>query len=330
MAQMQRLQKGLFAGVLVAVCAAVLAACGDDDDSPAGAAAEATSVKVGVVPVADVAPLFVGDEKGFFRDEGIEIEHQFADGGAAIVPAVLSGDFDIGFSNATSLVIAGSKGLPVRMIANGAGAGTDADDAPDALLVRKDSDIRSANDLAGRTVAVNTLNNVWQVTINKALERSGVDYRKVKYTEVPFPEMPAALEAGRVDAVSVMEPFVTTIKQSGGRVVLNPMEETERNYTIATWFASESFIAEQPDVVERFVRAVERSLDYAEQHPAEVRRAVLEYTKTPAETAQVMDLTRWERELDTSSIELTAKLAEKYGFVEEAPAIDDLVWDGKY
>jgi NitT/TauT family transport system substrate-binding protein len=192
-------------------------------------------------------------------------------------------------------------------------------------MVSKDSDIRTAEDLEGKTIAVNTLNNVNTLTNNAALERAGVDYRGIEYTEVPFPEMPAALEAGRVDAVTVMEPFLTVIEQAGGRAVLNAMEQTERNYTIATWFASEQFIADRPDVVERFVRAVERSNDYAEQHPDEVRQAVLDYTETPPETARRMNLTQWGSELDEQSIELTAQLAERYGYVEEAPTVDALV-----
>jgi ABC-type nitrate/sulfonate/bicarbonate transport system substrate-binding protein len=322
--------RGLFAVVLVALCAAAWSSCGEDDDAPASAAGEPATVKVGVLPIGDVAPLFLGDQKGFFREEHLTIEPQFADGGAAIVPAVMSGDLQIGFSNVTSLVIAGSKGLPVQSIAHGASAGTDARHAPDAVMVRKDSDIRTAEDLAGKTIAVNTLNNVNSLTNNAALERLGVDYRGIEYAEVPYPEMPAALEAGRVDAVFVMEPFLTVIEQAGGRTILNPMEQTERNYTIATWFASERFIHERPDVVERFVRAVKRSNEYAQQHPGEVRRAVREYTETPPETARVMNLTRWDSELDTSSIELTAGLAERYGFVEQAPALDSLVWDGRH
>jgi hypothetical protein len=54
---------------------------------------------------------------------------------------------------------------------------------------------------------------------------------------------------------------------------------------------------------------------------------VLDYTEMPPEAAEAMTLTRWEPGLDTSSIELTARLAERYGYVERAPAIDALVWD---
>jgi NitT/TauT family transport system substrate-binding protein len=322
---MQR-PKRLVASVLAALCAAVLVGCGDED-SPGAGTDRATTVKVGVVPVVDAAPLFVGIQKGFFRDEELTIQAQFAEGGAAIVPAVMSGDMEIGYSNTTSLVIARAKGLPLRIVANGAVAGTSAQDAADAAMVRGDSEIRTAEDLEGKTVAVNTLNNVATLTLNSALERSGVDYRKVKVTEVPFPDMPAAIETGRVDAAFVQEPFVTAMKEAGARVIFNPMEETERNYTFAAYFASERFIEEQPDVLERFVRAVERSLDYTQQHPDEARRAVLEYTKTPAATVKAMNLTQWGRELDASSIELTARLAERYGYVERAPEIDTLVWD---
>ena len=67
-------------------------------------------------------------------------------------------------------------------------------------------DARTPADLEGKTVAVNTLNNIGPVTINHWMEKHGGDYTKIKYVEVPFPDMGAALEAKRVDAAFTVEP----------------------------------------------------------------------------------------------------------------------------
>jgi ABC-type amino acid transport substrate-binding protein len=103
----------------------------------------------------------------------------------------------------------------------------------DAVLVKDSGPIRTPKDLEGRTVAVNTLQNVGPLTINAALEKAGVDYESVKYVEVPFPEMAAALEADRVDAAWVVEPFVTQGRRSGARPVLFPFEGTVADLTVA-------------------------------------------------------------------------------------------------
>ena len=103
---------------LVVVCTALIGACGDDDSGGSGGGgSEVTKLKVGVIPIADVAPLYLGMQKGFFKEENLEIEPQLAEGGAAIVPSVVSGDYQFGFSNVTSLVIAASKNLPVQIVA---------------------------------------------------------------------------------------------------------------------------------------------------------------------------------------------------------------------
>jgi NitT/TauT family transport system substrate-binding protein len=305
-------------------CASMLVACGGDDGG-GGAGGEPATLKVGVIPIADVAPLYVGIDKGFFKQEKLTIEPQLAEGGAAIVPSVVSGGNQIGFSNTTSLIIARSKKLPVRIISQGDIGGTNAKDAPDGLLVPKNSPIKSAKDLEGKTVAVNTLQNVGPLTINRALEKRGADYTKVKYVEVPFPEMGTALEAGNVDAIWVVEPFVTQGKAAGARVLFNPFEEAAKSLTVATYFTTERYIEENRDVVDRFVRAINKSLEYADSHPEEVRKAVLDYTEIPPKAAQAMTLPQWGKELNEPTIETTAQLAEKYGFVEQAPSLDDLI-----
>jgi NitT/TauT family transport system substrate-binding protein len=317
--------------LVLALAAALIVGCGGDDDEggggggAAGDQSEPTTLKVGVIPIADVAPLYLGMEQGFFEEENLTIEPQLAEGGAAIVPAVVSGDYQIGFSNTTSLIIARSKDLPVKILTQGAVGGTSADDAWNALMVPKGSDIAEPNDLEGKTVAVNTLNNVGPLTINTAMANAGADYTKIKYVEVPFPDMNAALEAGRVDAAWMVEPAYSGARAAKGKAIFHPYEETAENLTVATYFATEQFIGENQDVVDRFKRAMERSLDYAAQNPDAVRTTVGNYTEIPPEVTEAMHLPLWQADLNETTIERTIELAGEYGFIEEAPSLDDLI-----
>ena len=243
--------------LLIALVFALVAGCGDDGGSgggggDGGGAAEPVTLKVGVIPIADVAPLYLGMDKGFFEEEGLTIEPQLAEGGAAIVPSVVSGDYQIGFSNTTSLIIAGSKKLPIQIISQGVLAGTGPDDAWDGVIVPKGSDVKDLAGLEGKTVAVNTLNNVSQVVVNTALKEAGADYTKVKYVEVPFPDMNAALESGRVDAAFQVEPGYSGGLAAGSKNIVNAYEAMAPNYTVATYFASKQYIAEHRDEVDRF------------------------------------------------------------------------------
>jgi NitT/TauT family transport system substrate-binding protein len=328
---MPGLRRCLSIGLGVLACAAGLAACGGDDDGGGGGEAAATdpvTLQVGVIPIADVAPLYVGMKQGFFKAENLTIEPKLAEGGAAIVPAVMAGDDDIGFSNATSLIIAASKDLPVQIISQGVLAGKGRDDAFDGMFVKEDSPIRELSDLEGKTISVNNLNNVGPLTINNALEKAGVDPKSVKYLEVPFPDAVAALEADRVDAIWVVEPFRSQAAAEDFRMIMNPFEEAAPNYTVATYFASKEYIAKNPAVVERFVRAMHKSLEYSQTHPEVVREVVPTYTEIPEGVAKDMVLPTWQADLNEDTIQLSIDLSEKYGFIEEKPELDELIHRG--
>src|SRR5437764_3494096 len=319
----RRVQRLVVAAMAVVACGTLVSACGSSSSS--GGAGKPTTLKVGVIPMADVAPLYLGVQKGFFKAQKLTIQPQLAAGGAAIVPAVLSGSDQIGFSNTTSLIIATSKGLPIQIISQGVLGGGTPKQAWDAVLVKKGSTIRTAKDLEGKTIAVNTLQNVGPLTINTSLKKQGVDYTKVKYTEVEFPDMPAALESGRVDAAWMVEPFVSQAKAAGAMALLTPYESTAPKLTVATYFASKQYIQQNPDVIKRFVTAMNKSLEYAQSHPAEVRKIVLTYTKIPAQAAQVITLPQWQADLNRPTIDTTATLAKEYGFVKSVPNLNDLI-----
>jgi NitT/TauT family transport system substrate-binding protein len=327
----RRRRRAIAALAALVTAAMVLAACGGDDSSGGGGggtgtqAAKPVTLNVGVIPIADVAPLYLGIKKGFFEAEKLTVEPQLAEGGAAIVPSVLSGDYQFGFSNTASLVIAASKKLPVQIVSQGVLGAASPDEAWDAIVVPKGSDIKTAKDLEGKTVAVNTLNNIGPLTINNWMEKNGGDYRKIKYVEVPFPDMGAALEAGRVDAAFAVEPAYSGAVAAGGRPLFHSYEEMAPNMTVATYFASKQYIAENKDVVERFQRAMTKSLEYAAKNEAEVRAVIGEYTKIPPEVIEKIHLPTWRPDLNEPTIQAVAELAKKYGFVKEAPALDDFI-----
>ena len=317
---------------VLAVAALAVTACGGGDNGggntgggSSSQAAKPTTLNVGVIPIADVAPLYLGIKKGFFKEQNLTIKPKLAEGGAAITPAVLSGNFQIGFSNTISLLIAASKGLPVQIISQGVLAGKDKSQAWADLLVLKNGPIKTAKDLEGKTIAVNTLKNICEVTIKASLQKQGVNVDSLKFLEVPFPDMNAALDSKRVDGACVVEPFVSQGKAGKARGIDPFYINTAPDLTVATYFTSRRYAEQNPDVVDRFVKAINKSLDYAQSHPDEVRGVLSSYTPIPAEAAQKIKLPIWRSDLNTDTIRLLSRLSKQYGLIDKEPDLHALI-----
>ncbi|SOD93091.1 ABC transporter substrate-binding protein [Blastococcus haudaquaticus] len=307
-----------------------LAACGGDDSSGDGGggggdAQEVRELRVGVIPIVDVAPIYLGVEQGFFEDRGMDVELVPGSGGAAAVPGVVSGDYDFSFGNVTSVLLAGSEGLPLRIVANGVATTGDPETDFSGVVVPGDSAIQDASGLQGRTVAVNNLKNIGEVTIRKAIEDAGGDPSDVNFVELPFPEMPAAVAGGDVDAAWVVEPFLTVSKNQGSRSILAPFAEPIENLTVACYFTTEQMLQEDPELVDEFQAAMEESLTYANENPDEVRRIILTYTQVPPEAAEAIALPSFPAEIDVESVETVAELMQEFGITSEQADVDSLL-----
>ncbi|MGO1561571.1 ABC-type nitrate/sulfonate/bicarbonate transport systems periplasmic components-like protein [Actinomycetales bacterium JB111] len=310
---------------LAALSAATLAlaACGEDSEASTDGL---TPLSVALFPAADVAPVYLAIEQGFFEDEGLDVSVQMLDSGAAATAAVVSGDVNIGFSNPASVVIARSQNLPVTIVAPASAAGDTPEDAYSGVLVQADSDIEDITDLEGRTVAVNALGNILEITLRHALDDAGVDSSTVELVEIPFPEMPATLEAGHVDAIFEVEPFVTQTVQTGtARVVATPYELTAPALTGAVYFSNEQFLGENAEDAAAFRRAMEQSVAYADEHPDEMRAQVAEFTEIAPETIDEMNFAQLATDVPREMIELYADLLTQYGLVESEVDIDALM-----
>jgi NitT/TauT family transport system substrate-binding protein len=305
-----------------AAMAVALAACGGDSGSEAsGDDGGMQSVAVGVIPIVDVAPIYLGIEEGFFEEEGLDVTLETGQGGAAIVPGVASGQFQFGFSNNTSLLIAEQQGLGIDIVTAGNSSTGEVGNDFGAVVAPQGSDIREPADLEGQRVAVNTLNNIGSTTINNVVREDGGDPSSIEYVELAFPDMPGALAQGQVDAAWVVEPFLTISTSQGATPVAWNFAATDPDLMVASYFTSRQMAEEDPEMVEAFTTAMNRSLEYAEENPDAVAEILTTYTELDADTAGALTYPRWPTEIDEESLELQADLAVEDGALEEKPDI---------
>jgi NitT/TauT family transport system substrate-binding protein len=295
------------ASAAAAVTAAlVLAACGGgDDDSSAGGGedGELTPVTVGLIPIIDVAPVYLGIEQGIFEEHGLDVTPESGQGGAAIVPSVISGDFQFGFGNSMSTVIGASTGIDLRVIASGNWSSGDRDNDGYTIMSADDS-ITELTDLEGMTVATNTVNAIGDSVVREAVELAGGDPDSIEFVEMPFPDMPAAMDSGQVDAAWIVEPFVTMSLDLGAHIVSPVLLDIADEWEISTYFTSGT---------------------YAQEHPDEVRAILDEYLELPEGLADRVILPAWHPGVSRDTFDIYYRMAEERDLLQGDVDLDLLL-----
>jgi NitT/TauT family transport system substrate-binding protein len=283
--------------------------------------------KLGYMKIVDVAAMFMAVEKGFFKSEGLELETVPMAGGAVIVQGVTSGDLQIGWTNVISLYQAHVEGFDFKLISAGA-SNVKAKRESHAMMVPKASPIKSAKDLEGKTVAVNTLNNIVHLMARAWIDKNGADSNKVRFVELPFPQMEAALVGSRVDAASIHEPFATAAVEKGAsRVLSQPWGEVLPKFLIAGWFASDKWIQKNKDMTQAFIRAVGRGVDAVHADPEAGRAAMVKWAGLNPGLAGKIGLPLFEKNLSEKDLQATIDLTQKYKMIARAFKAREVISD---
>ena len=282
-----------------------------------------TKVTVGVIPIVDAAPIWLGQEKGFFADAGLDLHIETGTGGAALIPGVVAGTFDFAFGNYVSSMVAREKGLDLKYVMNAISIS----DAPQshAVIVADDSDIQTPADLAGKTVGVNNLGNIDEITIRSIVAADGGDESTINFVEVAFPDAEAAVTNEQVDAARLNDPLLAAAVSHGVRIIMDNFAEFHPDLDISGYFAAGDTITDKPDLVEAFVGAMNRSFEYAQAHPDEIREISMTFTKMTAEQLDTIRLATYTSEFHRDAIEQLGEAAVKYGILDSLPDLTKLL-----
>ncbi len=238
------------AAVLSAATPMALSSCAADD---------------GVIRVNEVthsvfyAPLYLADGLGYFEEEGITIELTNGGGADATMAAVLSDGADIGFCGpeaAIYVAIGGSNDQPKVF-----GQLTKRDGS--FLVGRSDEPDFEWSDLEGKEILAGRKGGVPAMTFEYALKEQGVN-ATLNY-DVAFNMMTAAFESGVADYCTMFEPTASEyVAQGKGYIVASVGQESgEVPYTC--FIAKQSYIDENPEKIEGFLRAVTKAIKYVNE-----------------------------------------------------------------
>jgi NitT/TauT family transport system substrate-binding protein len=286
--------------------------------SMAWAQSPPTKIRVSTIPIIDTAPLQVGIAKGFFAAEGLEIDTTPTAGGAMGLPALAAGQVQITFSNIISVVLGAKQGLGFEVIAAGSNTG---DKTPDlaALVAKKGSAIKTGKDLEGKRVAVNTRNNIIWLYARAWVQATGGNPDAVTYLEVPFPQMVDAVKGDRVDAAFVVEPFLSAgVASDSVSIVGWPYNAVQKRIPVSQYVATKTFITQNPGVIDRWVRAYNKSVDWTNQNQGseEWTKIIAAYTRLAPEQIRSLSLPPYEKTVDAASIDIVVEQMRKNKMIE--------------
>ena len=222
--------------------------------------------KLKKLKVAEVAhtvfytPQYVAIEKGFFKEEGLDIELILTPGADKVTAAVLSNDADIGFSGseATIYVYNGGEKDYLKTFAQL----TQKDGS--FIVSRKKIDNFTLNDLKGKTIIGGRIGGMPEMTLEWVLKENGINPEKDLNidTSVAFAAMSGSFIGGNGDYVSLFEPTALKMEQEGYGYVVASLGELGGVVPYTSYSARKSFIEKNPEIIDKFTKAIEKGLEY--------------------------------------------------------------------
>lgn len=288
-------------------------------------AADLVTLRVGNVPIDSSSEIFAAQSAGFLAKAGIVVDIQSFTNGNAIAAGVVSGSLDVGGINVLSLASAHQKGLPLKIAASGSTYTTK--NPTTEMLVPKASPLQTARDLAGKTVAVNVLEGIAHVSALGWIDKNGGDSKQVKFIELAFSAMPAALGANRVDAAVVAEPQLTE-SRADTRVLGKSYDGIADLWMIDAWTVTDSWLAANPDVALRFSEAMRQAAVWANHNQDKTAELVSAATKIDLSVIRQMHRATFLEHVNLGVVQPVIDAGAKYGALTARFPAADLFYPG--
>jgi NitT/TauT family transport system substrate-binding protein len=335
------------AGVLLAATAVAASACSSSSSSSsttagaasgsatggasgsASAAGSVTNVTLGYVPYSDDASLFYAQSSGIFKKHGLNVTFVPQASPVAVEASMASGTEQFGFITTPVLINLNSKGVNVKCVSTVDGnEPTNPANDTTVLVAAKGSGIKGVKDLAGKNVAEVQLTSLNSLSVMVLAKQAGIDPHSIHQIAIPFPQMPAALAQGRVQAAVIVAPFTQTALGEGATVLSHPNQVLFPNGTLTCLDAMGSYISANPTIASEFRAAMNEAVTYSATHQSVVKQTLVNgLSLTPAVAAKQVLATNFSTAFNTASITQIENDMKEFGIISSTPPASSLIWN---
>ena len=278
------------------------------------------------------APLYVAIEKGYFKDENIDLTLVTGFGADKTMTAVISGEADIGFMGSEASVYMYSEGASDYVV-NFAQL---TQRAGNFLVARQDNEHFQWADLKGKTVLGGRKGGMPEMVFEYILKENGIDPEKdlTIIQNIDFGSTAPAFADGRGDFTIEFEPGATSLESEGKGHVIASLGKDSGYVPYTAFSAKKSYLKENPDVIQRFTNALQKGMDYVRSHsPSETASVIKpQFPETTLEmittiVTRYYEQDTWKSNLifEESSFDLLQDILESAGELEKRAPYKDLI-----
>jgi NitT/TauT family transport system substrate-binding protein len=317
------MRRAIVQGVVLLLLTALVVACAAPVAPPTDSAPAADAVATSAAPaggsekvifgldwafVGQHVPFFVAAEKGFWAEEGLDVEIVRGYGSADAVQKVAAGATTIGYGDTGALVVGRSEGVPVKLVGMVLGL------PPHSVIYKMDTPIDTPQDLEGKTIGAAAGDSVRRVFPAFA-QIAGFDIDQVQFETIGYEVYNASLLAGRIDGLAeyyAAKPNYDAAAAENG-IELGILKFADYGLDVYSngFLVQESLIAENPELLRSFLLGVYKGFDYAYQNPEEAVDIMMKYAPTLDR-----DVVMAQFLLDKPAVLNTDVLANGYGHID--------------
>jgi NitT/TauT family transport system substrate-binding protein len=307
----------------VAAAALVTSACASPSN-PDSTSGGLTSITVGALPIVDDVPVYLAQQQGYFAQQGLNVTIKTVAQSTSALPDLLHGSVDIiTGANYVSFFRAQAKGIiNLRILQDGEDCVT----GTHVVLALPNSGITTPAGLAGKTIAVNILNDVQTMMTDETLKADDINTLP-HYVAIPFANMPAALARHQVQAIYEVEPYKSGAQNTlGANVILDTCTGYNANLPIAGAVTTAAWIQQHPDIARAFQRAMAKAADLADTNRPVVEKAVVKFFHVSPQIAALVKLDEFPAAPNAARIQRMAQHMQSSGLLARPLNVAPLIF----
>ena len=261
--------------------------------SGVAALADNAKVRIAYLVADSMLPALYAQDKGYFKDAGIDAEFIAVQGGPAVVAAVASGDADIGYASPVPPINGHLNGVPIKMFLQ-LGQEVDPDKKFVFLVASAASGIKDVAGAKGKKISFNANGGLCELAWRDHLAAAGLKIEDVQSVVLPFPEQEAALEQGNIDATCTINPFFASMsgnaKLGAVKIAAGTLADLKEPLMNDALFAKEDWLSGNGATASKFAVVMDKARRELLADRAALEGAAVKYMELKPEDAKSFNL----------------------------------------